>query len=29
MAINPSVFPKFPIKPLRDFTGIIENYVTS
>jgi len=22
MAINPSVFPKFPIKPLRDFTGI-------
>jgi tripartite-type tricarboxylate transporter receptor subunit TctC len=22
MAINPSVFPKFPIKPLRDFAGI-------
>src|SRR5262249_24364674 len=22
MAINPSVFPKFPVKPLRDFTGI-------
>jgi tripartite-type tricarboxylate transporter receptor subunit TctC len=22
MAINPSVFPKFPIKPLRDLTGI-------
>lgn len=22
VAINPSVFPKFPIKPLRDFTGI-------
>lgn len=22
MAINPSVFPKFPIRPLRDFTGI-------
>ena len=22
MAINPSVFPKFPVNPLRDFTGI-------